>query len=119
MLAGTGLRAEGAEAKGHDYTRIARQVKWSPLAKKGSTVLKAFAFAEPPERLEVVGCMTPSTPHEKSKFWGSGRSMVPRLKLEGIDGWAGVEQFHSTREFSPGLDIVRIVRLIPLSWFNL
>ena len=47
--------------------------------------------------------------------------MVPRLKLEGIDGWAGVElaaQFHSTREYSPGLDTVRIVRLIALSWFN-
>ena len=58
MLAGTGLRAEGAEAKGRDDTLKTRQVQRSPLAKKGSTRLKAFTFAEPPWRLEVVGCMT-------------------------------------------------------------
>ena len=64
--------------------------------------------------------MTPSAPYEKSKFWGSGRSMVARLKLKGIDGRAlpGVEtatEFDSTRENSPGRDIVRIDRLIALS----
>ena len=32
--------------------------------------------------------MTPSAPYEESKFWGSGRSMVARLKLKGIDGRA-------------------------------
>eukprot|EP00892_Ulva_mutabilis_P003239 jgi/Ulvmu1/12916/UM099_0010.1 len=34
-----------------------------------------------------------SAPHEKSKFLGSGGSMVARLKLKGIDGRAppGVE----------------------------
>ena len=26
-------------------------------------------------------CLTPSAPYEKSKFWGSGGSMVTRLKL--------------------------------------
>ena len=32
--------------------------------------------------------MTPPAPHEKSKFLGSGGSMVARLKLKGIDGRA-------------------------------
>ena len=46
--------------------------------------------------------------------------MVARLELEGIDGRAppGVEpaaQFDSTRETSPGQDIIRIDRLIVLS----
>ena len=59
-------------------------------------------------------------PYEKSKSLGSGGSMVARLKLKGIDGRAppGVElaaQFDSTRENSPGPDIVRIDRLIALS----
>ena len=37
--------------------------------------------------------MTRSAPYEKSKFSGSGGSMVARLKLKGIDGRAppGVE----------------------------
>ena len=37
--------------------------------------------------------MTGSAPYEKSKFLGSGGSMVARLKLKGIDGRAppGVE----------------------------
>ena len=45
------------------------------------------------KRLEVVSFMTPSAPHEISKFLGSGRSIVPRLKPKGIDGRAppGVE----------------------------
>ena len=55
-------------------------------------------------------------------FWvlGGEGCMVARLKLEGIDGRAppGVEpaaQFDSTRENSPGPDIVRIDNLIALS----
>jgi hypothetical protein len=32
--------------------------------------------------------MTPPAPYEKSKFLGSGGSMVARLKLKGIDGRA-------------------------------
>ena len=40
------------------------------------------------QRLEVVSFMTPSAPYEESKFLGSGRSMVTRLKLKGIDGRA-------------------------------
>ncbi|KAJ7527186.1 hypothetical protein O6H91_16G041300 [Diphasiastrum complanatum] len=37
--------------------------------------------------------MTPPTPYEKSKFLGSGGSMVARLNLKGIDRRAppGVE----------------------------
>ncbi|KAI3475459.1 hypothetical protein L1887_63147 [Cichorium endivia] len=37
--------------------------------------------------------LTPLAPYEKSKFLGSGGSMVARLKLKGIDGRAppGVE----------------------------
>ena len=40
-----------------------------------------------------VTIMTPSAPYEKSKFLGSGGSMVARLKLKEIDGRApqGVE----------------------------
>ena len=46
--------------------------------------------------------------------------MVARLKLEGMDGRAppGVKpaaSFYSTRENSPGPDMVRIDRLIVLS----
>ena len=64
--------------------------------------------------------MTPSAPCEKIKFLVSGRSMVVRLKLKGIDGRAppGVvpaAQFDSTKENSRGPDIVRIDRLIALS----
>uniref|UniRef100_A0A0C3T249 Uncharacterized protein n=1 Tax=Guillardia theta (strain CCMP2712) TaxID=905079 RepID=A0A0C3T249_GUITC len=46
-------------------------------------------------RLGISGCQfaTPLAPCEKSKFLGSGGSMVARLKLKGIDGRAppGVE----------------------------
>ena len=64
--------------------------------------------------------MTPPAPYEKSKFLGSGWSMVARLKLKGIDGRAppGVEpaaEFELKRRNSPGPDIVRIYRLIALS----
>uniref|UniRef100_A0A0D3AW19 Uncharacterized protein n=1 Tax=Brassica oleracea var. oleracea TaxID=109376 RepID=A0A0D3AW19_BRAOL len=40
-----------------------------------------------------VAFRTPLAPYEKSKFLGSGGSMVARLKLKGIDGRAppGVE----------------------------
>ncbi|WZZ15155.1 hypothetical protein YC2023_108244 [Brassica napus] len=40
-----------------------------------------------------VAFRTPRAPYEKSKFLGSGGSMVARLKLKGIDGTAppGVE----------------------------
>lgn len=40
-----------------------------------------------------VTLRTPPAPYEKSKFLGSGGSMVARLKLKGIDGRAppGVE----------------------------
>ena len=56
----------------------------------------------------------------KPEFFGSGGSLVAKLKLKGIDGKAppGVElaaQFDSTRENLPGPDIVRIDRLIALS----
>ena len=42
----------------------------------------------------MVFLMTRSAPYEKSKFLGSGGSMVARLKLKGIDGRAppGVKQ---------------------------
>ena len=41
----------------------------------------------------TVALSTSSAPYEKSKFLGSGGSMVARLKLKGIDGRAppGVE----------------------------
>ena len=35
-----------------------------------------------------VTILTPSAPYEKSKFLGSGGSMVARLKLKEIDGRA-------------------------------
>ena len=64
--------------------------------------------------------MTRSAPYEKSKFLGSGGSMVARLKLKEIDGRApqGVEpaaSFDSTRGNSPGPDKIRIDRLRALS----
>ena len=64
--------------------------------------------------------MTCLAPYEKSKFLGSGGSMVARLKLKGIDGRAppGVEpaaQLDSTPGNSPGPDTRRIDRLIVLS----
>ena len=67
------------------------------------------------QRFGVVSFMTPSAPFEKSKFLGSGWSMVARLKLKGIDGRTppGAEpaaQLDLTRENSPGPDIVRIDR---------
>ena len=43
------------------------------------------------KRLGIVSFMTPSAPYEKSKFLGTGGSMVARLKLKGIDGRAPPE----------------------------
>ena len=67
--------------------------------------------------------MTPSAPSVKSKFLGSGRSVVARLKLKGIDGKAppgvaSVALFYLTQhgKNSPGPDTVRIDRLKALSW---
>jgi hypothetical protein len=46
-----------------------------------------------PTRDRTMLNMACSAPYEKSKFLGSGGSMVARLKLKGIDGRAppGVE----------------------------
>jgi hypothetical protein len=46
-----------------------------------------------PTRDRQMSLVTLSAPCEKSKFLGSGGSMVARLKLKGIDGRAppGVE----------------------------
>ena len=46
-----------------------------------------------PTRDRARSQQTRSAPYEKSKFLGSGGSMVARLKLKGIDGRAppGVE----------------------------
>ena len=71
-------------------------------------------------RLGVVTFMAPSAPCENSKFLGSGRSVVVRLKLKGFDGRAlprvaPAASFDSTLENQPGPDIVRIDRLIALS----
>ncbi len=46
-----------------------------------------------PTRDRWMSLLTSSAPYEKSKFLGSGGSMVARLKLKGIDGRAppGVE----------------------------
>ena len=67
-----------------------------------------------------VAFRTPPAPYEKSKFLGSGGSMVARMKLKGIDGRAppGVEPaalFDSTRGIIQGPNIVRIDRLRDLS----
>ena len=40
------------------------------------------------DQMIVVHCKTHLAPFEKSKFLGSGGSMVARLKLKGIDGRA-------------------------------
>ena len=71
----------------------------------------------------VVSFMTLSVPYEESKFLGSGRSMVSRLKLKGIDGRAPprvepAAELDLTRENSPGQDAARIHRFIALSSFT-
>ena len=67
-----------------------------------------------------VSFRTLPPPYEKSKFLGSGGSMVATLKHKGIDGRAppGVEPaalFDSTRGNIQGPNILRIDRLRDLS----
>jgi hypothetical protein len=70
--------------------------------------------------------MTRSAPYEKSKFLGSGGSMVARLKLKEIDGRApqGVKNITTAAvalrlPMKPGVNSSRIpvaVCIIPILW---
>jgi hypothetical protein len=64
---------------------------WSRTKDKGSkTIRYRRSLIHKRCRLGISGCplLTPLAPYEKSKFLGSGGSMVARLKLKGIDGRA-------------------------------
>ncbi|KAI3485444.1 hypothetical protein L1887_51245 [Cichorium endivia] len=77
-----------------------------------------------------VAFRTPLAPYEKSKFLGSGGSMVARLKLKGIDGRAppgiiaivGLQRgIPSKRESSARVDYVPALcthrpSLLPIEW---
>ena len=61
--------------------------------RRRSDTVVVLTINDADQRLGIVCFMTPSAPYEKSKFLGSGGSMVAKLKLSGIDGRAppGVE----------------------------
>ena len=64
--------------------------------------------------------MTPSAPVENAKFWGSGESMVARLKLEGMNERApprvaSVALFDTTRKKVIRFRHSKVDRLIALS----
>ena len=89
-------------------------------ARRRSDTVLVSTINDADQGLADVAFRTLPAPYEKSKFLGSGGSMVARLKLKGIDGRAppGVEpaaQLDSTPENSPGPDTRRIDRLIALS----
>ncbi|KAL0641942.1 hypothetical protein Bca4012_103155 [Brassica carinata] len=72
-------------------------------ARRRSDTALVSTISDADQGSAVVAFRTPLAPYDKSKFLGSGGSMVARLKLNGIDGWAppGVVPaafFVSTRE---------------------
>ncbi|KAL7203076.1 hypothetical protein ACSBR1_034504 [Camellia fascicularis] len=77
-------------------------------ARRRSDTVLVSAINDADQGSADVTFRTPLAPYEKSKFLGSGGSMVARLKLKGIDGRA-------PRGNLPGPDIVRIDRLRALS----
>ncbi|KAJ6670295.1 INTRON-ENCODED HOMING ENDONUCLEASE putative-RELATED [Salix viminalis] len=62
-------------------------------ARRRSDTVLVSTINDADQGLADVAFRTPPAPYEKSKFLGSGGSMVARLKLKGIDGRAppGVE----------------------------
>jgi len=62
-------------------------------ARRRSDTVLVSTTNDADQGLADVAFRTPPAPYEKSKFLGSGGSMVARLKLKGIDGRAplGVE----------------------------
>nr|TKS17473.1 hypothetical protein D5086_0000012970 [Populus alba]TKS17477.1 hypothetical protein D5086_0000013010 [Populus alba] len=78
------------DSRGHSYF-IVRERKLGARRRSDTVLVSTINDAD--QGLADVASRTPPAPYEKSKFLGSGGSMVARLKLKGIDGRAppGVE----------------------------
>ncbi|KAI3477462.1 hypothetical protein L1887_60832 [Cichorium endivia] len=91
LVVGLWVGSAGPPSGVHRFTRpfcrrCAPGLNW-PGRASGAVTLKKL------ECSKQAYALTPLAPYEKSKFLGSGGSMVARLKLKGIDGRAppGVE----------------------------
>nr|TKR98959.1 hypothetical protein D5086_0000197880 [Populus alba] len=73
--------------------RDSRGIQRKLGARRRSDTVLVSTINDADQGLADVASRTPPAPYEKSKFLGSGGSMVARLKLKGIDGRAppGVE----------------------------
>ncbi|WZZ15062.1 hypothetical protein YC2023_108151 [Brassica napus] len=80
----------GCYSRGHSYF-IVRERKLGARRRSDTVLVSTINDAD--QGSADVAFRTPLAPYEKSKFLGSGGSMVARLKLKGIDGRAppGVE----------------------------
>ncbi|CAB4273502.1 unnamed protein product [Prunus armeniaca] len=78
------------DSRGHSYF-IVRERKLGARRRSDTVLVSTINDAD--QGSADVTFRTPPAPYEKSKFLGSGGSMVARLKLKGIDGRAppGVE----------------------------
>ncbi|KAL0745660.1 hypothetical protein Bca101_101850 [Brassica carinata] len=78
------------DSRGHSYF-IVRERKLGARRRSDTVLVSTITDAD--QGSADVAFRTPLAPYEKSKFLGSGGSMVARLKLKGIDGRAppGVE----------------------------
>ncbi|KAL0853199.1 hypothetical protein Bca101_058351 [Brassica carinata] len=78
------------DSRGHSYF-IVRERKLGARRRSDTVLVSTIIDAD--QGSADVAFRTPLGPYEKSKFFGSGGSMVARLKLKGIDGRAppGVE----------------------------
>ncbi|KAL0642135.1 hypothetical protein Bca4012_103131 [Brassica carinata] len=78
------------DSRGHSYF-IVREAKVGARRRSDTALVSTINDAD--QGSADVAFRTPLAPYEKSKFLGSGGSMVARLKLKGIDGRAppGVE----------------------------
>ncbi|KAL0744963.1 hypothetical protein Bca101_100908 [Brassica carinata] len=78
------------DSRGHSYF-IVRERKLGARRRSDTVLVSTINDAD--QGSADVAFRTPLAPYEKSKFLGSGGSMVARLKLKGIDGRAppGVE----------------------------
>ncbi|KAG7527817.1 hypothetical protein ISN44_Un256g000020 [Arabidopsis suecica] len=78
------------DSRGHSYF-IVRERKLGARRRSDTVLVSTINDAD--QGSADVAYRTPLAPYEKSKFLGSGGSMVARLKLKGIDGRAppGVE----------------------------
>ncbi|KAG7529170.1 Reverse transcriptase RNA-dependent DNA polymerase [Arabidopsis suecica] len=73
------------DSRGHSYF-IVRERKLGARRRSDTVLVSTINDAD--QGSADVAYRTPLAPYEKSKFLGSGGSMVARLKLKGIDGRA-------------------------------